>query len=227
MVFKLVLKAKSRDAGLSFARPDVNETPDFEYLLQEGIRAGQFGGDIESHGAHAMGFTLFDDVATPLVGHVIDLGSGAGLPALVLATVCEESNWLLIERRTSRAELLVRAVRRLGLEGRVKVIADDAGTVAWGENRASADWVTARSFGSPASTAEVAAPLLRPGGSLLVSEPRDTKVSERWPEKEVRKCGLELAREWTSEFGRYLRFARLDSLVDGLPRKGARKRPIF
>ena len=84
-----------------------------EELLQEGAAAGQFGGDLEPHGEHAMGFLSFSG---DLSGHVVDLGSGAGLPALILIEARPHTTWTLIERRRGRVDLLRRAVRRLGFQ---------------------------------------------------------------------------------------------------------------
>ena len=139
-----------------------------DVILLEGIRAGQFGGESKSHGDHAMGFVRFsDDAEADFRGHVVDIGSGAGLPALVLADAFPQTTWSLIERRRGRTELLTRAVHRLGLDNRVEVIAADVAVAAHGPLRAQADWVTARSFGPPGDTAECGSAFLRPGGSLL------------------------------------------------------------
>jgi 16S rRNA (guanine527-N7)-methyltransferase len=80
--------------------------------------------------------------------------------------------WELVETAARRAAFLERAVRRLAMDDRVQVRhlrAEDLGRQAAARGRADA--VTARSFGPPAVVAECAAPLLRPGGVLLVSEP--------------------------------------------------------
>ena len=198
----------------------------FAELLREGIGAGQFGGDIEPHGQHALGFVAFSGGGA-LTGTVIDIGSGAGLPALVLAEACPDATWVLVERRGGRADLLRRAVRRLGFGERVRVIVGDVSDVGHGELRGSADWVTARSFGPPAETAELGAPLLRPGGSLLTSEPRDADLATRWPDDGLKRVGLRFQEEWTTPAGRYLRLVRTDRHLDGLPRRGARKSPLF
>lgn len=199
---------------------------DYELILAEGIRAGQFGGSIEPHGDHAMGFVHFLG-GTPLRGSAVDLGSGAGLPALVLAVAFPETTWTLIERRAGRTDLLRRAVHRLELLDRVDVITGDAAIVGWTDLRGKADWVTARSFGTPGDTAEVAAPLLRAGGSLLVSEPIDSKLETRWPSAGLERCGLVMAEEWIIPSGRYLRMERTTDEIATLPRKGARKTPVF
>ncbi len=196
-------------------------------ILQEGIRAGQIGGDSEPHGQHAMGFTAFSDAGQPFAGHCIDLGSGIGLPGLILADAYPETTWTLVERRQGRTDLLKRAVRRLNLDDRVEVFTGDATQAAHSTLRGNADWVTARSFGPPGHTAECATGFLRMGGSLLVSEPFDGDVAARWPAEQVeRTTGLSLTDGWTTELGRYLRFQRTDREL-ALPRKGARKNPLF
>lgn len=197
-----------------------------ELVLQEGLRAGQFGDNGKPHGEHAMGFVCFPD-DTVFSGHVVDLGSGAGLPGLILADAHPDTTWLLVERRTSRADLLRRAVRRLELTDRVEVSGEDAKIVGWSSVRGSADWVTARSFGPPGLVAEMAAPLLRSGGFLVVSEPHDTTIEARWPTEPLSGCGLIFHDEWTTASGRYVRFVRTDEDVAHLPRKGANKRPLF
>jgi len=197
-------------------------------VLLEGIRAGQFGGDIKPHGEHAMGFVAFlDNPAQEFTGHVVDLGSGAGLPALILADAFPETTWSLIERRSGRTDLLRRAISRLELEDRVEVLTADAATLAHGELRGAADWVTARSFGPPADTAECALGFLRPGGLLLTSEPESTVVSDRWPEEGLAATGLQFSDEWRTDYGRYVSLCRNTEPLLDLPRSGARKRLLF
>jgi len=103
------------------------------------------------------------------------------VPGLVLAAALADWTWDLVESGARRAAFLERAVRDLGFEGRVRVRhlrAEDLGRTP--AERAGADAVTARSFGPPAVTAECAAPLLRPGGVLVVSEP-PVVAADRWP----------------------------------------------
>jgi hypothetical protein len=199
-----------------------------DVVLLEGIRAGQFGGESKPHGDHAMGFVRFsDDAEKEFRGHVVDIGSGAGLPALVLADAFPRTTWTLIERRRGRTELLTRAVHRLGLGDRMEIIAADAAVAAHGHLRAQADWVTARSFGPPGDTAECGSAFLRPGGSLLVSEPFDVEPHERWPKEGLALTGLSYLESWTTESGRYARFRRTRNDIPTLPRQGARKKLLF
>ena len=71
-----------------------------------------------------------------------------------------------------------------GVAGRAEEVARDPA------HRGGYDLVTARSFGAPAVTAECAAPLLRVGGELLVSEPPEATTSERWPRDGLAELGL-------------------------------------
>ena len=199
-----------------------------EELLREGITAGQFGGESKPHGDHAMGFVHFSDQPdSAFQGHVVDIGSGAGLPALVLADAFPETTWTLVERRVGRTDLLRRAVQRLELADRVEIRSDDVAVAARSELRGAADWVTARSFGPPGDTAECAAPFLKHGGQLLTSEPFDGDISTRWPDAGLERVNLAFAGEWETPAGRYARFTRGDGLIDDLPRKGSRKKLLF
>ncbi|MEI8238357.1 MAG: RsmG family class I SAM-dependent methyltransferase [Actinomycetota bacterium] len=119
---------------------------------------------------------------------VIDLGSGGGLPALVIAVRRPDLLITLVERRATRADLLSRAVASLALEQHVSVFVGDVRDFA--ETSASqADVVTARSFAAPQITAKWAGVLLASGGVLIVSEP-PVDDPERWPSAVLDAAGL-------------------------------------
>ncbi|MEY4338613.1 MAG: putative ribosomal small subunit methyltransferase [Actinomycetota bacterium] len=119
---------------------------------------------------------------------LVDLGSGGGLPGLVIAVRRPDLQVTLVERRTQRADLLRRAVLSLGLAERVSVKGTDVRTVATASPR-SFDVVTARSFAAPEVTATWASKLLRAGGRLVVSEP-PTDDETRWPASLLDGLGL-------------------------------------
>jgi 16S rRNA (guanine527-N7)-methyltransferase len=124
----------------------------------------------------------------------IDLGSGGGLPALVITVRRPDLTVTMVERRTTRADLLRRAVASLGAGARCRVVTDDAEVVAARE-AGTAEVVTARSFAAPAITARIGAALLRPGGRLLVAEPPEIDP-DRWPSTMIDRLGL-------ADLGRY------------------------
>jgi 16S rRNA (guanine527-N7)-methyltransferase len=126
-------------------------------------------------------------------GLIADLGSGGGLPALVLSLVWPNTRWLLIDSNQRRTSWLRDAVAELGTSSRVEVVCERAELVGRGPYRHQAELVTARSFGLPAATAECAAPLLALRGRLLVTDPpegRGTPV--RWPPDGLAELGMDL-----------------------------------
>jgi 16S rRNA G527 N7-methylase RsmG len=101
---------------------------------------------------------------------LVDLGSGGGLPALVIAWRRPDVSVTMVERRATRADLLRRAVTSLALGQRAEVVTEDVAAVAT-ELPNAFDVVTARSFGDVVSTARFIDLLLTDDGVGLVSEP--------------------------------------------------------
>jgi 16S rRNA (guanine527-N7)-methyltransferase len=99
-------------------------------------------------------------------GRIADLGSGAGLPGLVLAASRPESRFDLLESISRRCDFLLEAIDRMGLAN-ARVICERSEEWARGEGREAYDAVTARSVGRLAALAELASPLLRDGGVLV------------------------------------------------------------
>jgi 16S rRNA (guanine527-N7)-methyltransferase len=150
---------------------------------------------VEPHLEHAAGFA--DVIEAEAQGQpawsplrAADLGSGGGLPGLPLALRFSETTWLLVESGQRRASFLRRAVARLDVGARVSVVEDRAEVVARSPDvRGQVDLVVARSFGPPAVVAECAAPLLRTGGRVVVSEPPEGAPG-RWPADGLAEFGL-------------------------------------
>lgn len=104
-----------------------------------------------------------------LGGPIVDLGSGGGTPGLVVAWHRPDDEVVLVERRATRADHLRRLVQRLELTN-VRVLARDARGLR-SELTTDAAAVTARGFGPPRELLRLAAPLLGPGGVVVVTEP--------------------------------------------------------
>ncbi|MFM9043309.1 MAG: 16S rRNA (guanine(527)-N(7))-methyltransferase RsmG [bacterium] len=108
-----------------------------------------------------------------------DIGSGAGLPGLPLAASLPETEWVLIEATGKKCRFIERAVSEMGLTN-VQVEARRTEEFSSApEGREAFDLVTARAVGSLATTAELASPLLRPGGHLLIWRGARDSESER------------------------------------------------
>lgn len=112
-------------------------------------------------------------VVTPLVverAHVIDVGSGAGLPGIVWAIVRPDITLTCLESLQRRATYLEEVVDALGLTGRVDIVRARAEDVARGKAATGSlrgDVVTARAVAPLEKLAGWTVPLLKPGGELL------------------------------------------------------------
>lgn len=119
----------------------------------------------------------------------LDLGSGGGVPGLPLALATPRWRWVLLDGSVTRTAWLREAVDALRLGTRVEVAtarAEDAGRT---HLRGAVDLVTARGFAAAAPTAECAAPLLRIGGAVVVTEPPGG-APDRWPAPALAELGL-------------------------------------
>ncbi|MCX6536605.1 MAG: class I SAM-dependent methyltransferase, partial [Actinobacteria bacterium] len=63
----------------------------------------------------------FADAIPHTARTAVDLGSGAGVPGLIVALFCPHLNLHLVDRRVGRTDVLVRAVHALDLVDRVTV----------------------------------------------------------------------------------------------------------
>lgn len=119
-------------------------------------------------------------------GSVLDLGSGGGVPGLVLAVDRPDLVVTLLDRRTKRTDFLSRMVARLGLTERVDVVAADVDD-AIRDGLGSFDAVIARGFGPPDSTVRTAVRCVVPSGVIVISEPPS---GDRWDPDLIEELGL-------------------------------------
>ena len=102
----------------------------------------------------------------PIGASVVDVGSGAGLPGIVLAVARPDLTVVLVEPLARRTAFLEEAVTRLGLESTVTVVRGRAEDLAGGPP-ALADVVTARAVAPLDRLAGWCLPLAAVGGRLL------------------------------------------------------------
>jgi 16S rRNA (guanine527-N7)-methyltransferase len=168
---------------------DALPSPALTDALERARRLGVLGpGPVDAHLGHATGFVRAL-TSVPKGSLVVDLGSGGGVPGLVVAEFRPDLRVLLLDAMEKRTALLSEAVAAMGMAERVEVRTGRAEVLGREESlRGTAAAVTARSFGPPATTAECAAPLLAPGGLLVVSEPPHSP--DRWPTEPLSQLGL-------------------------------------
>lgn len=161
--------------------------------LRDAQRLGFFGDrDIVQAAEHSRGF--IDAIGgLPPGARIVDLGSGGGLPGLILADAYPTATVQLIDRRQKRTDFLERAVRRLDW-GHVDVRCDDVRRLlddVRDGNVDPFDVVTARGFGPPETTLWLAAGLRALGGLIVISEPPD---GDRWDAELLRELSLSARR---------------------------------
>jgi 16S rRNA (guanine527-N7)-methyltransferase len=103
----------------------------------------------------------------PARARVVDVGSGAGLPGLVLAIRRPDLAVDLVEPMSRRVEFLQEAVLRLGVGDRVRTVRGRADEPAVVDLVGAAEWVTARAVAPLSRLVPWCFPLLGPGGTLL------------------------------------------------------------
>jgi 16S rRNA (guanine527-N7)-methyltransferase len=171
-------------------------SPGVASALAQARAFGYLGpGPLQVHVDHAHGFANAVQLALdPLDGNasplrVVDLGSGGGVPGLVLAEAWPSSSWTFVDSNQRRMGTLTTVLAELGLDARCSVEVGRAEQVAHVPAlRATFDVVVARGFAAPSVTAECAAGFLREGGVVIVSEPPGGK--DRWSDRGLARLGL-------------------------------------
>jgi 16S rRNA (guanine527-N7)-methyltransferase len=135
-----------------------------EFLATEGVTRGLIGPRETTRlwDRHLLNSAFVAELL-PDRGELVDIGSGAGLPGVVLALLRPSFRVILLESMLRRCVFLEECVARLGLEN-VQVVRARAEDMA-GVIRA--DVVIARAVAPLDRLAGWAAGLLRPGGEIL------------------------------------------------------------
>ena len=123
-------------------------------------------------------------VIAPLFsGRVGDVGSGAGLPGLVLAIARPDVEWVLIEPMERRVAWLSEQVDSLDLDN-VEVVR--ARAEDW-KRGPVLDAVTARAVSALRTLVPITAPLVRDGGELILLKGANAENEIGAAEKQLRK----------------------------------------
>lgn len=119
-------------------------------------------GVILKHFADSLGGVGF----IPEGAKLIDVGSGAGFPAVVIKIFRPDVDVTLLEPNGKKATFLVELILKLGLSG-IRVIKDRAEIVARGKMREAYDVVAARAVAELNKLSEYCLPLVKVGGVFI------------------------------------------------------------
>ncbi|MBD8486873.1 16S rRNA (guanine(527)-N(7))-methyltransferase RsmG [Frigoribacterium sp. CFBP 8759] len=141
-----------------------------------------------------------------VAGRVGDIGSGAGLPGLVLAAARPDATLVLIEPMERRVDWLTAEADRMGLDN-VEVVrarAEDVQLEGW------LDQATARAVSALSKLIPLTAPLVKTGGQLLlmkgarvddeIAAARKVIARHHLIDVEARELGVGLVDETTRVF---------------------------
>jgi len=135
-----------------------------QWLADEAIPAGGLGrGEINRlHDRHLGDSILFGAGLDPMAAHVLDIGSGVGLPGIPLAIVMGSTRFTLLDRSGRRVDLMRRAVRILELEN----VMVEQGEIETRPNQESA--VVSRATLPPDRARDLILPRLDPDGRAVL-----------------------------------------------------------
>ena len=181
---------------------------------------------------HALGFVvILEQRFGGAPASVIDLGTGGGVPGLVLVACWPETRVVLMDANERRTLFLEETLSDWPGAERAEVVrgrAEELGRRP--QLREQFDAVTSRSFGVPAATAECGSSFLSAGGAMVVSEPPEPSPGERWPASGLALVGLAATTgpRKSDRFG-YQLLEKVEPLDGRYPRRVGipSKRPLF
>ena len=166
----------------------------------------------------------FDDFR----GYVVDVGTGAGLPGVILAALLPHAKLRLVDASERRLDHARRASRALGVADRVETVhgrVDEfAHDDAW---RGIHDVAVARLLGDPAETIELLAPLVRPGGVIVTAAAES--ATDRWDALPITELPISAVSWSDSPVGLFALVNVLALVPPSFPRRERKRRqsPLF
>ena len=219
------------DHGLPALRSRVDDA--VVVALQRSAGRGFLGSmPVDEQIDHALGFVAATE--TVLGGppsSAVDIGTGGGVPGLVLHTCWPTCRLVMMDGNQRRTDFLSEEVAGWGGPSVIEVVRGRAEELARDDRyRRQFQLVTARSFGKPAVTAECGSPFLELEGVMVVSEPPHEDVDARWPGEGLAELGM--TRGSPSRFDdrfSYQLLYKSDETPDRYPRRVGipSKRPLF
>lgn len=142
---------------------------------------------VDRHLADSLAFATLDHAG---VGQLCDIGSGGGMPGLVIAQLMPHVNVTCVESEQRKAQWLMRAAEGLT---NVRVVPDRSETLATSE-RERFDVVTARAVAPAPVVLELVAPLVAVGGRAIVWSSNDDVPLWQRCEPVARELGFDAPR---------------------------------
>lgn len=161
-----------------------------ELLVTDGMERGLLGPReaVRIWERHLLNCAALTDLL-PFGARVVDVGSGAGLPGVVLAVRRPDLRVDLVESLQRRTDFLSAVTAELGLEDMVRVVRGRAEDQVVIDQVAPAQWVTARAVAPIDRLVRWCLPLLEPGGCLLAMKGRSAPEELAKHNGSIRRAG--------------------------------------
>ena len=184
-----------------------------ELLASDGVTRGLIGPRETSRlwDRHLVNCALVADLL-PEQGELVDIGSGAGLPGIVLAMLRPRLHVVLLEPLLRRAVFLQECVSALDLPNATVIRARAEEKAAAG---ISADVATARAVAPLDRLVGWAAGLLRPGGELLAIKGQSAEAELAAAEPVLSRLGVQSAEVLQAGRGRVISATTIVRVVMG------------
>jgi len=164
---------------------------------------------------------------------VVDIGSGAGFPGLVLALAMPEASFDLVEATTRKCAFLERVIAKVKIAN-ARVVCARAEEWAASEGSCAYDAAVVRAVGLLSTLLEYASPLLSPDGVLVAWKGRRDPGEELQAKSAADRLGMDGGSvEWVGAYAgsrnRHIHtYEKVASTPPGFPRRPgmAKKRPL-
>jgi 16S rRNA (guanine527-N7)-methyltransferase len=196
-----------------------------ELLATDGVTRGLIGPRETSRlwDRHLLNCALVAELV-PERGELVDIGSGAGLPGIVLAMLRPSLHVVLLEPLLRRSVFLEECISALELPNATVVRARAEEKIA---SRISADVATARAVAPLDRLVGWAAGLLRPGGELLAIKGQSAAAELEAAKPVLARLGVQSAEVLQAGHGRVVSATTIVRVVMGGPgreeRSGAQR----
>lgn len=211
------------DLGIEFDEGDLQQLANFLDLLLETNKQFNLTGIKEPEEAwtkHILdSLSLIPTLVKEGVQHVVDVGSGGGLPGIPLAITLPDVTFTLVETTRKKALFLSDAVEQLGLDN-VTVIAERAENLSTkdGGFRGIADAVIARAVGPLNVLLELTIPFAKIDGVVLAIKGERAPIEVEDARKALHVLKAEVESSVRTTTGTVLTIRKKDATPKKYPR---------
>ena len=146
---------------------------------------------------------------------VVDIGTGAGFPGIVLKIYIPEIKLTLIEVSHKKVAFLRFLISQLGFDSSIKVCAERAEICSQDDQFVNSyDWVLTRYIASLDKSAKYCIPMLKPTGRWIAYKSKETRREIRQSENTLKEFGAEIKNVHNSNIAHLNRSYIIISRID-------------